>query len=195
MNEDISYTEARTHGAGVKSQLCASLPVGEISLVVEFLLRNDRYQRTVSVIDGLGQNRRLLESIEGESGDDWPESPPLQSLHVEDRPDGRQVALLVGMAGRSHWSASIEPAIDRAELVFDIACRHSAMPAWLGSQYRRINSSRSAVRIRPLDCRIAEAGDIVTIEPLSIAASAATTRFLFVGNCLLFVSASLCLSR
>ena len=54
------------------------------------------------------KSRPLLESIEGTATDDWPPSPPLQSLSIETLPDGRRVALLVGMAGRSHWSASIE---------------------------------------------------------------------------------------
>jgi hypothetical protein len=46
------------------------------------------------------------------------------------------VAFLTGMAGSSHWSASIacEPARNRA--AFDIACRCKQRPAWVGSLYQ-----------------------------------------------------------
>jgi hypothetical protein len=55
-------------------------------------------------------------------------------LHVETRPAGN-VALLVGMSGRSHWSASVEIADHGAEAVFDMACRAPEAPEWLGSHY------------------------------------------------------------
>lgn len=72
--------------------------------------------------------------MEGGADDPWPLSPPLQELHVERNADGRQVALLVGRAGRSHWSLSVEPFENR--LVFDAACRLSGEAEWLGSSYR-----------------------------------------------------------
>ena len=81
----------------------------------------DRIQHRIEVATG-GEWRTLIESVEGEASLWWPPSPPLQSLHVETRPTGN-VALLVGMEGRSHWSASIEIADQGAEAVFDIACR------------------------------------------------------------------------
>lgn len=78
----------------------------------------------------------LLESLEGTAEDDWPSSPPLQELHFENRPDGSRLALLVGRAGRSHWSLSIEAAADSRRLVFDAACRVREAPLRLGSEYR-----------------------------------------------------------
>ena len=57
-----------------------------------------------------GQNHALLISVEGTSEESWPPSPPLQE--VSHHENGVQPALLsVGMAGKSHWSASfsIEP--------------------------------------------------------------------------------------
>ncbi len=78
----------------------------------------------------------LLESVEGTPEDDWPASPPLQELHFENRPDGSRLALLVGRAGRSHWSLSIEAAADASRLVFDAACRVREAPQQLGSEYR-----------------------------------------------------------
>lgn len=77
----------------------------------------------------------LLVSVEQGESENWPPSPPLQSCDVQAQ-SGGEVALLVGMAGQSHWSASIEVA--QSGLIFDIACR---MPAAgdgysLGSTYR-----------------------------------------------------------
>lgn len=76
----------------------------------------------------------LLESVEGGGDDPWPPSPPLQELHIERQAVGREVALLVGRAGRSHWSLSVEAFENR--LVLDAACRLSTDAEWLGSSYR-----------------------------------------------------------
>jgi hypothetical protein len=61
----------------------------------------------------------------------------LQSLHIE-RPQGEhERALLVGMAGRSHWSASVVLDAPESRLRFDIACRVPAgLAARLGVTYR-----------------------------------------------------------
>ena len=87
-----------------------------------------------------------LVSVEGTSDDDWPSSPPFQSVHVEQRPNGEQVALLVGMAGTSYWSASVqlEPS---GKLTWDVACRVKAAPRTLGSTYER----RGLWLPRPID--------------------------------------------
>src|SRR5437773_7625601 len=109
------------------------------SLRVEFTWRGDRYGHVISLMNATGQTMLLFESIEGAHDDDWPPSPPLQSLSIEKLADGRSAALLVGMAGRSHWSASIETTVGALVLVFDVACRHSQAPKWLGSRYRRLS--------------------------------------------------------
>ncbi len=102
-------------------------------LSIEFRRAADRYAH--QVFSGHGGGRRLLlESVEGDGEHPWPASPPLQELHIERQADGRQVALLVGRAGRSHWSLSVEPFENR--LVFDAACRLSGNAEWLGSSYR-----------------------------------------------------------
>jgi len=49
--------------------------------------------------------------------------------------DGRQHALLVGMASGSHWSASVEADEAGEQVFFDVACRISDGPQWLGSCY------------------------------------------------------------
>ena len=48
----------------------------------------------------------LLRSMEGTPSDDFPPSPPLQQMHLQEI-NGTPVLLAVGMAGRGHWSASI----------------------------------------------------------------------------------------
>jgi hypothetical protein len=112
---------------------------------VDFLLNSDRIAHVVYVTADRGDSEptwiEFMRSIESSPEVVWPDSPPLQELHVEAR-DERSVALLVGRAGKSHWSASIgsEAATvgsdDAADvLVFDIACRVSGLPEMLGSTY------------------------------------------------------------
>ena len=98
--------------------------------------RNDRF---VHVIDWFAgeQAFRLLESVEGSDEEPWPPSPALQQLSVEQRTQSRQVGLMVGMAGNSHWSMSIENDNAERSLVFDVACRVADEKAGsLGTTYR-----------------------------------------------------------
>jgi hypothetical protein len=87
-----------------------------------------------------------LTSCEGSDDEPWPTSPALQSLHIE-RHGADDIAFLVGMAGRSHWSASIRAnqAMDRIE--FEIACRANSMPLWLGSTYELLESTKYSLQI------------------------------------------------
>ena len=110
------------------------------SLAVEFIWQQDRYaQRVLWLRDG--DELVVLESIEGTADTNWPISPPLQHVHVEERPGDVVVALAVGMAGRSHWSMSVEldPTLNR--LAFDVACRCHQQPERLGSMYRQTNDA------------------------------------------------------
>jgi hypothetical protein len=120
----------------MRSELLEAVGQDGVGLRVEFERRGDRYAHVISRVGPGGKVRPLLESVEGLPTDDWPASPPLQSLHMQELPDGKRAALLVGMAGRSHWSASIEIAPGKAEIVFDIACRCGAGRRQLGSEYR-----------------------------------------------------------
>ena len=109
------------------------------ALLIEFQKRGDRFQHAVFVRatgpDGGTSLLEALRSAEGDAGDAWPPSPPLQSLSIENLAGGRRAALLVGMAGRGHWSASIEADDANAALVFDIACRSAVRPEKLLSCY------------------------------------------------------------
>lgn len=114
--------------------------------------RGDRYAHTLWVRDGDGGPwQAALESLEGSPAEPWPPSPPLQQLHVERRAAG-PVALLVGQAGRSHWSLSVEVRAADGAVVFDAACRFGGEPAWLGSRYRVIDpAAASRLAVGPLD--------------------------------------------
>lgn len=101
---------------------------------VSFRRLADRYAHRIEW--ALGDGGYALESQEGTADEDWPPSPPLQELHFERREPGIQLALLVGRAGGSHWSASIELDPAAAKLTFDVACRVRSAPERLGSSYR-----------------------------------------------------------
>ncbi len=111
-----------------------------LSLRVDFDRAHDRWRHRVFLVVPEGSNVvgpvLLLESQEGTSEDDWPISPPLQFVSIETRPKKLPVALLMGMSGDGHWSASIEQLPDERTIRFDIACRAKSRPENLGSRYR-----------------------------------------------------------
>ena len=76
-----------------------------------------------------------LHSVEGTGHDEWPPSPALQSCSLQEIRPGQTAAFLVGMAGQSHWSASIEAVPHEGAFVFDFACRVHQAPQWLGTTY------------------------------------------------------------
>ncbi|MCE9632500.1 MAG: hypothetical protein K8S94_17585 [Planctomycetia bacterium] len=120
----------------------AGVPAGrsrpEIRLVsggtaVVFSWAGDRWRHVV-MLDG-GQ---AFESIDVADGGDprWPASPPLVEVSSV-RTDRGPALLAVGLAGRSHFSASIVPHPSMSDtLLFEIACRLQETPGWLGSTYR-----------------------------------------------------------
>jgi hypothetical protein len=108
-------------------------------LQLRFARRGDRWHHAVD-FRAAGQIVWQLRSDEGTADDGWPSSPPFQSLEMHTQPDGRKFALLVGMAGASHWSASIETDPAGERFVFDMACRIKFAPTWLGSSYVTSNA-------------------------------------------------------
>ena len=104
-------------------------------LELRFQRVGDRHCHAVFLIDG-ERSQCIMRTKEGDDTAFWPPSPPLQQLSMESREDGN-VALLVGMAGRSHWSLSVE-AEEKGGFHFDAACRLAAdtdESRWLGSTY------------------------------------------------------------
>jgi hypothetical protein len=124
-------------------------------LYVAFLQLEDRIGHRVGMRRG-GIDRPLLTSLESTAEQVWPLSPPLQQCNLQPLADGQQAALLVGMAGRSHWSVSISLDPSRQGWLFDVACRVQQEPEWLGSSYRcesrpaRYDSRSAAFVIDPL---------------------------------------------
>jgi len=104
-------------------------------LRLRFARNGDRYVHQVTWLDAAGTEHLLLSTVEGDDTNPWPPSPPLQDLHLESRGAGATVALAVGMAGRSHWSLSVE-AVSEGELRFDVACRANDSPGPLASTYQ-----------------------------------------------------------
>ena len=106
------------------------------ALQVSFTRVGDRFEQTVTRLDHLGNTIAVWRDVHDSGSDDWPASPPIQELSLEEI-GGKNVLLGVGRAGKSHWSVSIEttesgsaPAIH-----FDFACRCPAPPQWLGTTY------------------------------------------------------------
>ncbi len=100
---------------------------------LEFRWHGDRWGHRVTVA-----GRVVAESIEGSADGpraEWPPSPAL--VELSELPLKAGFALLgVGLAGRSHFSASISPHPDMADtLLFELACRVKVHPVWLGSTY------------------------------------------------------------
>jgi len=111
---------------------------------VVFTRVGDRFAHRIEWVSrATGETVACLESLEGTPEDSWPPSPPLKELHYEERA-AQTVALAVGMAGRSHWSLAVEADSDDlvpddgGRFVFDVACRITGEPAWLGSRYRLV---------------------------------------------------------
>lgn len=107
------------------------LTAGETTLA--FVWEGDRWRHSITLPSGT-----IVESLEGPvpGGDPrWPASPPLVEVSVATTAYG-PAALAVGLAGRSHFSASIVPLPEaQGVLLFEIACRLHEEPVWLGSSY------------------------------------------------------------
>jgi hypothetical protein len=88
---------------------------------IRFVRHGDRWAHTIGVVLG-DRLLPLLASIEGNEVDLWPPSPPLKDFHLHDA-NGSTTAMLVGMAGNSHWSVTVQLADGDPAVKFDIACR------------------------------------------------------------------------
>ncbi|MEO2048970.1 MAG: hypothetical protein ABGX16_20630 [Pirellulales bacterium] len=152
----------------------AVLNVDGWGLELTFWIEADRCAHRLAAIDG---TRRvvMLESIEGAADDLWPPSPPWQQVNApfaarlffekrasEKLSSGNHAvpsAMLVGAAGASHWSASVEGVgvegiglnVTQTEenqnqsstgWLFDVACRAKRPPERLISTYRIVDPSQ-----------------------------------------------------
>lgn len=121
-----------------EGKLAAVLECAGVRVV--FRREGDRFTHRIEVRRSPADDWRVAcETAEGSPNDDWPSSPPFQQLHVERRPTG-PVVLLVGMAGRTHWSGAAEIAADGAGIRFDLAARSSEPPRCLGVRYVSVDA-------------------------------------------------------
>lgn len=109
-----------------------SLTLGRTAL--RFSWQDDRWVHEILLPDGTRWH-----SVEGASaagGDPrWPASPVLVELSRLEGPHGPAL-VGVGLAGRSHFSASVGPDPLHADRIrFECACRVAEPPEWLGSTY------------------------------------------------------------
>ncbi|MCA9192538.1 MAG: hypothetical protein KDB03_12275 [Planctomycetales bacterium] len=106
-----------------------------------------------------------LESVESDAGECWPTSPPLQQLHQQSFPDGREVVFGVGMSGRGHWSASFTMVPDLNAWIIELACRSPQPPIHLGSRYRCSGGLSAQTNGKAVQLS-SEVGTIACMEPI-----------------------------
>jgi hypothetical protein len=106
-----------------------------VGLRIAFSWQDDRYGHEIAYVDQLTASTLLVTQRESDRLP-WPASPPLQQISWLETVPGQRVALLVGMAGKSHWSFSVEADRGSVGLVMDVACRVPSQPEWLGSTYQ-----------------------------------------------------------
>ncbi len=140
------------------------LACGELQLIFE--RRGDRYAHRIVVRSENGE-RPWLNSADESDESPWPPSPPLQQIHVESRAQGVIVALAVGMAGRSHWSAAFELDPNAEQITCDVACRVNTAPERLGSTYEL--TPLAGWILNPLDdARLLSEGTHIEIAPATL---------------------------
>jgi hypothetical protein len=122
------------------------------SLTIAFDRRHDRWGHTVAVAGQI-----VAESVESpEDGAEdpcWPASPVLTEV-MPTEAAGRPAVVGVGLAGRSHFSASFTPHPTLADgVLVEIACRVQEQPGRLGSTYRAVDGRL----VRAVPCGQADA--------------------------------------
>ena len=129
-------------------------------LRVTFVWTRDRFAHNIALIDGTRHVPLLASADCCDTPSDWPLSPPMQQLSVEAIDNHSPTAFLVGMAGRSHWSAVMQPVANQLAIDFDMAVRVAVLPPFAGSGYRtmvdaNLHGSQSAeLKIDDLRCEI-----------------------------------------
>ncbi|MEE2937718.1 MAG: hypothetical protein VYA84_17135 [Planctomycetota bacterium] len=136
---------------------------------IDFRWEQDRYRQYLCLNDVL-----VGSSLEGDSDEAWPPSPPIQQLSIETIND-QPTALAVGAAGRGHWSLSGEPDPNcHSAIQFELACRSQEATQFLGSTYELAAS----LHVEPIDGEVdlvdrqsnddPAARQQITIRPISI---------------------------
>ncbi|MDP1561416.1 MAG: hypothetical protein Q8M16_08475 [Pirellulaceae bacterium] len=114
----------------------------DLRLEARFEWRKDRFAHQVVMVTAATEHL-CVQSVEGNDQEDFPPSPPLQDMSVEQRV-GSQVALGVGMAGSAMWSLSVEAQADEGGLLFDWACQTRGARIWPRNCYFLSGDDRGA---------------------------------------------------
>jgi len=106
-----------------------------------FTWTGDRWAHRITTGGGESDGWTSLDGPSPAADPRWPASPVLVELSRVDLPmaaaAGGSAVVGVGLAGRSHFSASVAPDPEVANAIrFEIACRLHEPPLWLGSTYR-----------------------------------------------------------
>lgn len=115
---------------------------------LEFSKTLDRFAHQIVQVEDQSESV-ILESVEGSAEQIWPSSPPLQDISIEPI-NGENAALLVGMAGTSHWSMSVTNSISPEGDIgweFDVACRLKQNPSWMGNTYSVFEADQAKFKI------------------------------------------------
>jgi len=140
-------------------------------LRITFVWQEDRYGHEIAYIEG--ENTSTLFVTEpGSARAPWPNSPPLQQINWLETVPGQRVGLLVGMAGKSHWSLSVQADRHAIGLTLDVACRIQSRPDWLGSTYRSRHVARGQ---SPCEARFRAGNSMGTILTDSLGDNAPAT--------------------
>lgn len=118
-----------------------TLSSGQIDVVFQW--HGDRWHHSLHLRQADGPCRPACWQTAPATPDDdpnWPSSPVLVELAEISGPQGAAV-VGVGKAGKSHFSASITAERDGG-ICFEIACRLTAPPGWLGSTYAASSDPR-----------------------------------------------------
>ena len=129
------------HSSKEKSHSIEAINQDGVGLFVGFTWHKDRFGHVISLVQG-DELTPLFVSIEGGYDPEWPTSPPLQDASVEQR-GARQMALLVGQAGDSHWSVSADADPGDVSVTFDVACRMKEHPSAICSRYACLLDNKS----------------------------------------------------
>jgi len=79
---------------------------------------------------------RIMTTCEGTPQDTWPASSPFQQIVREEIGTEKKLVLLaVGMAGKTHWSGTIEGDAMNEAIAMDFAARVNTTPDFVGSTY------------------------------------------------------------
>ena len=139
-----------------KSRVPIHFEVGRMS--VEFIWNNDRWRHFFRI-----DQKDCMRSVEGDTfptnneaqppciSERWPASPVITEVTPTEAM-GHRALVAVGLAGRSHFSASLTASIAKKDTILvEVACRVFEAPEWLGSTY-------SCYEKGPPD-------DLITIKP------------------------------